>query len=188
MSVLHSPNRSLPQHLAPPHIYHLSPSRLTPFMHRDISCHRAPLEESFPCISRNALTLFLFLYCNDNRYRGGWGVFNRKRRMDERRKRPGWWYQVPLISRRRSLATTTMVKVRLDVSVCNALHIFIATPSTSSFSPPINVAANVVVPCSFSASSLLRLIIQLPMLFILLLVRSDTSYPLAYQVARNISR
>ena len=69
-----------------------------------------------------------------------------------------------------STAFLVSIKARIDGCVCNALIIFIATPSISLLSPSGAVAADIDVPCSSSALSLPRLIIRLPVLFIILLV------------------
>ena len=109
----------------------------------------------------------------------GGGRFERTRRMNETRKRQGWGVK-RILRRRRRYMTTAMtrdstaflvsIQLRLDGGVCNALLIFIALPSTSPFYPSVYVTVAVVVACSSSAPSLSRLLIRLPMLFILLLV------------------
>ena len=63
------------------------------------------------------------------------------------------------------------IKLRLDGRICNALIIFNTPPSPSMFSPSGDVAVEVAFLCSSSASSPPRLLILIPMLFILLLFR-----------------
>ena len=65
-----------------------------------------------------------------------------------------------------------LIEVILDGRVCNELLIFIAPPYPLPFSTSSAVSVSVNVSWSSSASLLPRIIIKLPMLFILLLVQS----------------